>query len=226
MKKLKILFTSIFTITCVTAFSQMSSNECINHVHVGYGSSSLKSKGYHSEDMKSKTAGNFCMGQTRYSDQIIGTDTRYGLTYDFINITHAQFDYMQSTNGQPDNSEIDNTCVGVSVGGALRFLLNGVLNLTMHAKYQPGYSIMKLQSINGASNNKFKGMSNGLSLSCDISFMKCGLGLEYNFNSANYRMGRYDSAINDYYTNLGQRFGLDKGNINTHSYKVYLAFKF
>ena len=226
MRKIKILFTALLTITYVTAFSQVKFDECVNHVHVGYGSSTLKSKGYHSEKMKSKTGGNFSIGQTRYSDQIIGNETRYGFTYDFINITHTQYDYMQSVYEKPDNSEVDNTCIGVSVGGALRFNLTEYLYLTLNAKYHPGYSILKLESINGANHNKFKGMSNGLSLSCDVSFMKCGLGVEYNLNSAKYKMNSYDSAINDHYTMFGQKFGLDKGNLNTHSLRIYLAFKF
>ena len=196
-----------------------------NHINLGFASSVMKANNSNMVNLKSNSALVCSFGRTLYSNNTIANDIQYGFTFDVANITYSQYELMEIYYWKTETAEFKETNYSIALGGELNLPVFKYLDLAVSTKYLPGYSMLQLNESSGK-HNKYKGMSNAISLSCDISFSKIGLGLEYRLSSVKYKDNCTDSSISDMYPEFWSRYGYDKGNVQSNSILIYLKFNF
>ena len=157
-------------------------------------------------------------------EQLRTEKIKYGYTFDYINISQSNFKFIEKFYWKSENTDLQETSLGVSAGGNCTLQFNKFFKMTLNAKYNPAYSKLNIDGVDYSYD--LKGFSNSLLFGCDFSFKFIGTGIEYKISGVKYKLDNVqkdDHGINPVFIN---KLGTDKGNIISNYLNIYLTFNF
>ena len=225
MNKILSLLLFIALFIPINSFSQIKKHTKLdNHVHLGIMTGKLKSNTTDMIDLKSDFAYNLSVGSTYSIDRYSTEKIKYGYTFDYISISQSNFKFIEKFYWKSENTDLQETSIGISAGGNCTLQFNKFFKMTLNAKYNPAYSKLNIDGVDYSYD--LKGFSNSLLFGCDFSFNFIGTGIEYKISGVKYKLDNVqkdDLGINPVFIN---KLGTDKGNIISNYLNIYLTFNF